>query len=183
MFVDHTLHVIKSVHVSANLERINFLLLSPKFHIMQLVGLNRLVAARERLWRNVIENWLHHPEKVISRNCGINLVTRNSTHDNGTKTIREHSIHQAQTIAALAGSKDFLANCFLVHVFKPLSLSFFLSLSLSLSLSSASKILFFFHVLFLLPYLSQAFVHASLKVVGPVEPRDPLAECLSLAEG
>lgn len=115
------------------------LLLFPKFHITQLVGLNRLVTAREQLWRNIIENWLHHPEKVISRNCGINLVTRNSTHDNGTKTIREHSIHQAQTIVALAGSKDFLANCFLVHVFEP-----FFALLLFLSFFIISQKFFFF---------------------------------------
>lgn len=127
------------------------LLLFPKFHITQLVGLNRLVTMREQLRRNIIENWLHHPEKVISRNCSINLVTRNSTHDNGTKTIREHSIHQAQTIVALAGSKDFLANCFLVHVFEPFSLSFFFSLSLSLFIIS-QKFFFFASSFFFLTY-------------------------------
>lgn len=89
-----------------------------------------------------IENWPHHSENVISRNYSINLVTRNNTRDNITKTIREHSIHQARTIAALAGSNDFLANCFLVLLFSLLFLFPFFFLSFSLSLSSVSNPLF-----------------------------------------
>jgi len=144
------------------LKKINFLLRN--FISLQSVGLNRPAAARRANNSGEIENWPHHPENVISRNYSINLVTRNNTRDNITKTIREHSIHQARTIVALAGSNDFLANCFLDLLFGLLFLPLF-SLSLFLSLYR-SAILFFAFSFFFFSYSRPPSMRPP-KVVGP----------------
>lgn len=135
--------------VGVDLEKINFLLRN----FISLQRNQSVLIARPRRDARItreIENWPHYSVNVISRNYCINLVTCNNTRDNITKTIREHSIHQARTIAALAGSNDFLANCFLVLLFRLLFLSPFFSFSLSLSLYHRPAILFF-PVLLLLP--------------------------------